>query len=52
MKDKLQSGGVDVTSAEPIAAFQSLLTARNVFITPHLAWATHRSSSKTYVFGC
>jgi phosphoglycerate dehydrogenase-like enzyme len=49
-ENKLQAGGVDVVSAEPIAASHPLLTSRNVFITPYLAGATRRGLSKTYVF--
>lgn len=38
--DRLAGAAVDVVSAEPIAATNPLLTAKNCLLTPHIAWAT------------
>ncbi len=37
---RLGAAGLDVLSSEPIADDSVILTARNCFLTPHLAWAT------------
>ncbi len=51
LTDALQSGKVsgaacDVVSKEPITADNPLLGAKNVIITPHIAWASRQSRQR------
>jgi glycerate dehydrogenase len=43
---QLAGAAVDVVSAEPIAADNALLSAKNIAITPHLAWATREARKR------
>jgi len=38
--ERLAGAAVDVVSKEPIAPANPLLTAKNILITPHMAWGT------------
>lgn len=43
---KIAGAGLDVVAKEPIAADNPLLTAKNCFLTPHIAWAPVETRSR------
>lgn len=43
---KVAGAAVDVVSAEPIKADNPLLAAKNIIITPHIAWAARASRER------
>ena len=44
--DQIAGAGLDVLDIEPPGAENPLLTAKNCYITPHIAWATHRARTR------
>jgi glycerate dehydrogenase len=43
---QIAGAGLDVLGAEPPAADNLLLRARNCFVTPHIAWATRAARER------
>ncbi len=43
---KLAGAALDVISAEPMANDSPLLSAKNIIITPHIAWASHEARER------
>ena len=44
--DRIAGAGLDVLSTEPPKMDNPLLTAKNCYITPHMAWATQASRAR------